>query len=175
MIKTLISCYTCLILSLADSLPSDIKINCLILIESVAKKVSLDRTKYERILQLMQPLMPLLLQLALTECSSSKDVTLRENVANAIYAMIHLFPQSYQQLMQQVITSQADQRSDPSLGPALQSTFESLTADMAGTAADHQVTKSGFWRSRSHAQGVRAFRQRFDVFVTEIVALLRIK
>lgn len=162
------------ILSHSYSLPSEVKCNCLILIESLAKKASQDQNKYASIYLMLESFLSIVFDLTLTECGS-KDVTLRENVANAVYALIHLYPQSYERLIQQMISSNAQLRNDTSLATELRKTFDSLTSDIT-PAEDNQLQKSlHFSRSRSQAQGVRAFRQRFDVFVTEIIGLLRIK
>ena len=160
---------------LSHSLPSEIKCNCLILIESVAKKITSDHGKYNSIYVIVESFLSIVFDLTLTECGSSKDVTLRENVANTIYALIHLYPQSYERLIQQMILSNAQLRNDASLASDLRKTFDSLTSDMT-PAEDEQLRQTHhFSRSRAQAQGIRAFRQRFDVFVTEIIGLLRIK
>lgn len=138
--------------------------------------MSQDRSKYSSVYLILESFLSIVFDLTLTECGSSKDVTLRENVANAIYALIHLYPQSYENLIQQMITSNAQARNDEALAADLRKTFEALTQDMSSLDDVRLQKPISYNRSRiSQAQGIRAFRQRFDVFVTEIIGLLRIK
>ena len=150
------------------------------MIESVARKVSVDKNTFASIYIILESFLPILFDLTLTECGSSKDVTLRETVANAVYAMIRLYPHSYENLVQNMISTNVQVRNDPSLGPVLKKTFDTLTSDVDPLEAmpvDKKPHHPLFIisRNRQQAQGARAFRQKFDTFVTELIGLLRIK
>lgn len=122
--------------------------------------------------------MSTIFEFTLTECGCSKDVTLREHVASAMFSMIRCFPETFESLVQHLIASHVHQRNDPSLGHDLRRAFDNLVneenevGDNSACLAPRKLPLKG---TRPSTYTVRAFRQRFDTFVTELIGLLRIK
>ena len=112
--------------------------------------------KLQTIVRLLEPFLCLIFEFTLMESGSSNDVTMRENVANALFSIICCFPSRYQELAQQLIT----QKCDSNLQPQLRATFEKL---MEGLQLD------GTRVNRS------TFKRRFETFVIETQGLLCIK
>lgn len=120
--------------------------------------------------------MSTLLEFTLSECGTSKDVTLRENVASSMYSMIRCFPSTFSQLVDHLIQTHVTQRNDPQLGIDLRKAFDSLVSDIGIQDADSGRQAPIHFRStKASTAGIRAFRQRFDPFVTDLIGLLRIK
>ena len=119
-----------------------------------------DSNQFENLAKFLEPFLATILDFTLFECGFSTDVILRENVANTLMTLISCFPQTYQNLVEQMIQNQVQNRSEPGLGEELRKTFDSL---MAGIPLN---------QAKYHRN---VFKQRFETFVDELQGLICLK
>lgn len=152
---------------------------------------SRDPQKYLPISSRLEQLFSVLFQFILVEVGVSKDLSLRENVATALYSMILVFPNTYNQLVSQLITQLTQERPDDTeLLPKLTSAFELLGVEASRSSDTLQQLENKnenndsdsipaiFRPQRKSAKWLqqrKKFRSIFDKFLIEIIGILRIK
>ncbi|RWS15054.1 Exportin-4-like protein [Dinothrombium tinctorium] len=146
--------------ALKSTFPSEIKCNCLSMLSLLGCHCLGDMKKFENIAKMLEPFLKVVLEFTLLDLGFSKDVTLRENVANTMFTLICCYPDVYRNLVEQLIISQVQQSGDPSLEAHLRKSFGSLTTDIPLNL------------NRVHRT---AFKQRFETFVAEIQGVLCVK
>ena len=124
----------------------------------------------------LEPFLEIIFTMVIEEQGSTRDVLLREHVANCLFSLIKCFPNSYQTLIERLIKSQVASRpNEPNLESDLRSCFSNLTTPSVG---DGMITSSLSripHRTLNSVQGLVSFRQRFEVIISELLGLLRIK
>lgn len=163
-------------------------------------KYSRDPQKYVLISAHLEPLFSVLFQFTLFEVASSKDLSLRESVASALFAMILAFPNTYNQLASQLITQMSIERPDDlESRNKLTVAFELLRVEAVQNPSTISDANKGSTSSnikdvlkenrlkiqqienkliRPHAKALaqrKEFRNKFDKFLIEIIGILRIK
>ena len=145
----------------AVAFSSEIKCNCLSMLSILGGHCLRDPEGFQPMAGLLEPFLGIILEFTLLDSGSSRDVTLREHVANTMFTMICCFSATYERLVGELVLAQVSKRmGEVGLAEELRRVFAEL------------MDKIPLQSTRIHRS---AFKQRFENFVAQLQALLYIK